>query len=102
VELIEAQPERDLTLAELAQAAGTTARALQRGFKDVVGMSPTAYVRAVRMDRVREELLAGGPSLSVTDIAMKWGFFHLGRFAQQYKERFGVLPSQTARRSLTR
>lgn len=102
VELVEAHPDRDLTLPELAQAAGTTARALQRGFKELVGMSPTAYVRAVRLDRVRDELLAGGPTVSVTDVAMKWGFFHLGRFAQQYKDRFGVLPSHTARRSLTR
>lgn len=101
VDLIEAQPERDLTLAELADAAGTTARALQRGFKEVVGMSPTAYVRAVRLDRVHEELLHHCGTASVTDIAMKWGFFHLGRFAQQYRERFGVLPSQTARRALS-
>lgn len=99
IDLIEAHPERDLTLAELAHAAGTTARALQRGFKDVIGMAPTAYVRAVRLDRVHAELLSGG-SVSVTDVAMKWGFFHLGRFAQQYRERFGVLPSQTVRRAL--
>ncbi|MGY1690295.1 AraC family transcriptional regulator [Geodermatophilus sp. SYSU D01105] len=99
VELIEAHPERDLTLAELAHAAGTTARALQRGFKEVVGMSPTAYVRAVRLDRVHAELLATAGTAPVTDVAMKWGFFHLGRFAQQYRERFGVLPSQTARRA---
>jgi AraC-like DNA-binding protein len=97
VDLIEAHPERDLTLAELAHAAGTTARALQRGFQEVVGMSPTAYVRAVRLDRVHAELLAEH-SVSVTDVAMKWGFFHLGRFAQQYRERFGVVPSQTVRR----
>jgi AraC-like DNA-binding protein len=99
VDLIEAHPERDLTLAELADAAGTTARALQRGFKEAVGMSPTAYVRAVRLDRVHAELQAGAEAPSVTDVAMKWGFFHLGRFAQQYRERFGVLPSQTARRA---
>jgi AraC-like DNA-binding protein len=99
VDLIEAHPERDLTLAELAHAAGTTARALQRGFKDVVGMSPTAYVRAVRLDRVHAELLSE-PGVAVTDAAMKWGFFHLGRFAQQYRERFGVVPSQTVRRKL--
>lgn len=97
VDLVQAHPERDLTLAELAHAAGTTARALQRGFKEVVGMSPTAYVRAVRLDRVHAELLAE-PGASVTDVAMRWGFFHLGRFAQQYRERFGVLPSETLRR----
>src|SRR4051794_11465150 len=101
VDLIEAHPERDLTLAELAHAAGTTARALQRGFKEIVGMSPTAYVRAVRLDRVHAELLSE-PDVSVTDVAMKWGFFHLGRFAQQYRERFGVVPSQTVRRKCSR
>ena len=97
VELIDAHPEGDLTLAELAGIAGTTARALQRGFQEVVGMSPTAYVRAVRLDRVRAELLARAGSTSVTEVALKWGFLHLGRFSQQYRERFGVLPSQTVR-----
>jgi AraC-like DNA-binding protein len=100
LDLIEAHPERDLTLAELAHTAGTTARALQRGFKEAVGMPPTAYVRAVRLDRVHDELRSAAGPVSVTDVAMKWGFFHLGRFAQQYRERFGVLPSQTARRPL--
>ena len=99
VELIEAHPERDLGLAELARTAGTTARALQRGFQEVVGMSPTAYVRAVRLDRVHAELLALGGAGSVTDVALKWGFVHLGRFSQQYRQRFGVVPSQTVRRA---
>jgi AraC-like DNA-binding protein len=99
VDLVEAQPEQDLTLAELARAAGTTARALQRGFSEVVGMSPTAYVRAVRLDRVHAELLGPPHAGSVTDVATRWGFYHLGRFAQQYRARFGELPSETARRT---
>jgi transcriptional regulator GlxA family with amidase domain len=65
-----------------------------------VGMSPTAYVRAVRLDRVHADLLCPAGTGSVSDVAMKWGFFHLGRFAQQYRDRFGVLPSQTVRRTL--
>lgn len=98
MELIDAQPEANHTLAELAKAANVTARALQRGFKEEVGMSPSAYVRAVRLDRVRADLIEGAGAVSVTDIAVRWGFFHLGRFAQQYRERFGVLPSETVRR----
>jgi AraC-like DNA-binding protein len=97
VELIESRPDANLTLPELAAAAGVTVRALQRGFQDVVGIPPTAYVRAVRLDRVHEDLLTNTRGASVTDIAMRWGFFHLGRFAQQYKDRFGVLPSETLR-----
>jgi AraC-like DNA-binding protein len=100
IELIEENPDAGLSLAELASAAGVTARALQRGFKEVVGMSPTAYVRAVRLDRVHAELIEGAGTVAVTDVAMRWGFFHLGRFAQQYRERFGVLPSETVCRVL--
>lgn len=100
MELIEEDPDAQLTLADLAAAAGSTARALQRGFKDEVGMSPTAYVRAVRLDRVHADLAQNAGAASVTDVAMRWGFFHLGRFAQQYRERFGVLPSETVRRVL--
>lgn len=100
IELIEEKPDANWTLAELAAAAGVTARALQRGFKETVGMSPTAYVRAVRLDRVHADLLEQAGEVSVTDIATRWGFFHLGRFAQQYRERFGVLPSETVRRVL--
>lgn len=100
IELIEQNPDAGLSLAELASAAGVTARALQRGFKEVVGMSPTAYVRAVQLDRVHTELIEGSGTVSITEVAMRWGFLHLGRFAQQYRERFGVSPSETVRRVL--
>ncbi len=36
-------------------------------------------------------------NLSVTDVAFKWGFTHLGRFSQEYKRRYGELPSSTRR-----
>ncbi|NMH96628.1 AraC family transcriptional regulator [Pseudonocardia sp. K10HN5] len=94
LELIDAHPEETLTVAELAEAVGTSARGLQRGFANSIGMSPTAYVRSVRLDRVRAELLAGAPGATISDVAMRWGFFHLGRFAHQYKERFGIRPSE--------
>ena len=44
---------------------------------------------------------AGDRDLRVTDLAMKWGFTHLGRFSRAYKEFFGELPStqKTLRRS---
>jgi AraC-like DNA-binding protein len=100
MELIEANPDANLSLGDLAGDAGVTARALQRGFKELVGMSPTAYVRAVRLDRVHADLVESAGAVSVTDVATRWGFFHLGRFAQQYRDRFGVLPSETVRRVL--
>jgi transcriptional regulator GlxA family with amidase domain len=57
-----------------------------------------AYLRGVRLDRVHLELVSD-PRRSVTEVATDWGFFHPGRFAHQYRERFGALPSETARRA---
>jgi AraC-like DNA-binding protein len=96
LDLIDSDPSADLTTLELATRAGMSARALQAGFQDVVGITPTAYVRGVRLDRIHYELLSGTGG-SVTDIAMRWAFYHPGRFAQQYRERFGILPSETVR-----
>ncbi|WP_344411955.1 helix-turn-helix transcriptional regulator, partial [Pseudonocardia ailaonensis] len=88
----------ELTLADLAAAVGVTARSLQRGFRETLGVSPMAYVRGARLDRVHAELQAAQGPAAVTGVATRWGFFHLGRFAAQYRERFGELPSDTARR----
>lgn len=96
MEYIDEHPGQELSTADLAALAGISERTLQAGFQDVAGMSPRAYVRGVRLDRVHQELSAADPA-SVTDVAARWGFFHPGRFAQQYRDRFGVLPSDTAR-----
>lgn len=98
IEYIDAHADEDLSPAALAHLAGITERALQLGFRKEVGTTPAAYVRAVRLDRVHDELSSGLRGATITDVAMRWGFFHPSRFAQQYRARFGVLPSQTAER----
>jgi AraC-like DNA-binding protein len=100
MEHAQANLDRALTLGELAEAAGVSARALQDGFREVVGCSPTAWVRDLRLDRARDQLAAAEPGdgTSVTEVALRWGFSHLGRFSQVYGERFGERPSETLRR----
>lgn len=95
IDLVDADPSADLTSVELAHRVGVSVRALQQEFHDVLGIAPSAYVRGVRLDRVHHDLLRDGSS--VTEAAARWGFFHLGRFARQYRERFGESPSETAR-----
>ena len=58
-----------------------------------------SYLRDARLDRVRAELadLTGAPGVKVTEVAMKWGFHHLGRFSAAYRQRFGESPSETLR-----
>jgi transcriptional regulator GlxA family with amidase domain len=58
-----------------------------------------SYLRRLRLDHVRAELLKADPRLvSVTEVATRWGFLHQSRFAQQYRQRFGELPSATLHR----
>ena len=98
VALFEAHPERTPTMTELAQAAGVSIRSLQVGFQQYMGMSPTEYLRDLRLQRVHEELSQSSyGGRTVADIAYSWGFNHLGRFAQMYRKRYGELPSQTRR-----
>ena len=98
IDLIEAMPEHPWTITELARAAAISVRALEDGFQRYVGTSPRAYLRNCRLDRVHDELRAASPSeTAVSDVAHRWGFAHLGRFAQAYRSRFGANPSDTLR-----
>jgi AraC-like DNA-binding protein len=99
VDLIESEPERAWRLAELAAHAGVSARTLQEAFQRELGSTPLERLRSARMARARADLLAGDPgTVSVTDVAARWGFFHLGRFAQAYRATYQELPSQTLTR----
>ncbi|WP_204017143.1 AraC family transcriptional regulator [Sphaerimonospora thailandensis] len=96
LDLIEAHAAEPLTTADIAEAVGVGARALQEGFRRHLSATPMTYLRDVRLDRVRAELTVGAPRTStVTDIAFHWGFVHLGRFSLAYRQRFGETPSET-------
>lgn len=99
-DLIEASPEHPWSVAELAQHAGVSTRTLQEAFHRDRGSSPLEELRRVRMARARADLVAAAPQeTNVTAIASRWGFFHLGRFAQNYSARYAELPSHTLGRA---
>src|ERR1700736_2614481 len=98
IDLMHAHPETPWSTAELARATGLSARALQRAFKRSGQPSPMMYLRRLRLHRVHAELAANSAySVTVTMIAGRWGFVHLGRFASQYRQLFGETPSETLR-----
>ena len=98
IDLMHAHPETLWSTAELARATGASARALQRAFERSGQPSPMTYLRQVRLHRVHAELAANSPeSVTVTMVAGRWGFVHLGRFAGQYHQLFGENPSETLR-----
>jgi len=80
---------------EMCVAACTSLSTLERVFREVYGVAPRRYLALRRLAGVRNELLNGDPGQSVTEIATRWGFFHLGRFAQEYSQLYHERPSQT-------
>jgi len=98
-EFMRSNIEETITLQDMANAAGISVRSLQNGFRNFRGTTPMAYLRDLRLDHAREELLKSSrTNRSVTDIATAFGFMHLSKFAKYYKIRFGEAPSETARR----
>ena len=85
--------------AAMARELGVSSRTLHDGFRKHRGESPMRYLRNLRLAKVREDLLNPGRTETVTEIALRHGFNHLGRFSAYYFERFGERPSDTARRS---
>jgi AraC-like DNA-binding protein len=98
-DFIEQNLATELSVAAIAGAANVSVRTLQHQFAEDLQQTITGYVRNRRLDRVRAELADGvpGTGLTVTNIATRWGFNHLGRFAVTYRKRFGESPSTTLR-----
>ena len=83
--------------------AGVSERRVREAFSDRHGMPPTAYLRVAALREVRRTLL-GGPLERdpVTRATYDFGFWHLSRFAGQYRALFGESPSQTVARARMR
>jgi len=100
VEHVHDHAAEPITISELSAASGLSVRSVQESFRRVFDVSPLTYLRQVRLDRVRAELLTADPQAgAVGDVARRWGFAHLGRFSAAYAERFGEYPKETLRRS---
>jgi AraC-like DNA-binding protein len=96
IDAIEAEPQHPYTVHDLARIAGVSVRSLQDGFRAHVGMTPMAYLRRRRLGHCHAVLQAADPrTATVAAVANRWGFSHLGRFAQIYRAQFGVHPSTT-------
>jgi AraC-like DNA-binding protein len=96
IELMRANPEAPWTVGLLAQHTGIGARALTKAFARSGEQPPMTYLRQLRLRQVQLTLLDADPrSVTVSTVAGRWGFVHLGRFAEQYYQAFGERPSTT-------
>jgi AraC-like DNA-binding protein len=87
-----------ITVADIAEASGIAGRTLFQYFRDFRGTTPMRYLREARFEKVRETLERAQAGEGVAEIATRCGFSHLGRFASEYRGRFGESPSETLRR----
>jgi AraC family ethanolamine operon transcriptional activator len=96
-EFIRGRIDAPIALSDVCDWVGASERSLHLGFMERFGMSPMAYLKVLRLNRVRRQLRDAAPGTSVTDVAMGSGFSHLGRFATDYGRFFGEWPSATLR-----
>lgn len=92
---IEAHLDQPLTLEDIAAAAGISPRGLQLAFRHHRGTTPLGFWRDLRLARAHGDLVAGAGT--VTDVALRWGFAHFGRFSESYRTRYGLSPRDTLR-----
>ncbi|WP_404431471.1 AraC family transcriptional regulator [Microbacterium lacus] len=98
VELLRSDPAHPWTVMQLATQVSVSVRSLQEGFRRSLDTTPMAYLRHLRLEKVHEDLMTAAPgTVNVTEVAARWGFAHLGRFAAAYRREFSERPSDTLR-----
>lgn len=92
-----------VTVLDLCHQFYVSRRTLQNAFHQVRGISPNAYLKTMRLNAVRRELVSPySKRITVKDAAMQWGFWHLSQFAADYQRLFNEKPSETLSHRLCR
>ncbi|GAD63486.1 AraC family transcriptional regulator [Aquipseudomonas alcaligenes] len=99
VQFIDDNLKQDISLEQLAKLAHISPRALYSLFDRHLGTTPKHYIRQRKLEKVHACLSNPATKVrNVTEVALDYGFLHLGRFSESYKSTFGELPSDTLRR----
>ena len=95
MEWMDETDELPLTVMDLCRKTGFSAPTLYRAFSEEFGVGPKRYLHARRLAGVRRDLKSPHTAKSISEIAARWGFWHMGKFAADYRRQFGELPSDT-------
>jgi len=87
-----------MTIKDICEAVGTAERTLHLGFRESFGITPKKFLKTMRLSAARRDLQHPRADTTVTEVALRWGFFHLARFAGDYRSMFAESPSVTLRR----
>ena len=92
-------PDRlPITVARLCAEVSTSLSTLKRVFLAEFSVLPKTYIRSRCLSAVRDDLAKFSSGTRIADVANKWGFWHMGQFARDYRAMFGELPSTTLKR----
>ncbi len=94
-EFILSRKDQPPTIIEICQELKISRRTLHYGFIKVLGINPVTFLRYLRLNGARQDILSSPDSLTVSEIAARWGFWHMGMFSSYYKQLFGETPSTT-------
>ncbi|MCY1410947.1 HTH-type transcriptional activator RhaS [compost metagenome] len=91
--------KQDIDVEELARQAQMSLRSLYGLFERHVRVTPKQYIRNLKLERIHASLSDPCCNVrNVTELALDYGFLHLGRFSEAYRQQFGELPSETFKR----
>ena len=96
IRYIDENLKRDIGMEELSGISNMSIRSIYNAFSRAFDTTPKCYVKHRKLRQLREDLQAG-QYRNVTEIALDYGFSHLGRFSSDYRKLFGELPSETLR-----
>jgi AraC family ethanolamine operon transcriptional activator len=100
VSAIRQRPADVFTIADLCRSTGASERTLHYAFVGRYGLPPARFMKAYRLNGARRDLgRIVSQETKISDVANRWGFWHLGQFAKDYRLWFGELPSETYRRN---
>lgn len=99
LDYIRDRASRSPSIEEICRVSGVSWRTLDYAFRERLDLTPKQYVKAVQLKRVRRDLVTCEPGATIAEIAGRWGFWHMGQFAKDFRRQFGELPSETARRA---
>ncbi|MBI5707414.1 MAG: helix-turn-helix transcriptional regulator [Armatimonadetes bacterium] len=94
-EMLDACPSEAVSLESLAKEVGLSAFHLQKLFKSVYGVSPSAYLSTARMDRARWLILH--ENRTATEACADVGFSSLASFTRSFRKRYGISPGTLRR-----
>ena len=102
LDFIDAQASADISVLDVAAAAGLSLRGVQALFQRHAGTSITRFVRHRRLSVARAMLESPQSPETVMAVAVAAGFNQLSYFNRSYRAAFGETPGETLRRARSR